>query len=190
MQGAFPPSPPRWQADSAGRGLALPRAGETRNRLARMSEPLQPLSPDELRHPCSPDSLGFDTTDSLEPLERPLGQDRAVDAFDFGIHVDRSGFNLFAMGQKTVGKRLIAEQLLEPYHGVPAAAQRTADGLAPVAVDGTARSLRGAHSPSPGSFPQVEEWALQMARLSDMPLIFLREDRDDNDPAPAMANEP
>lgn len=78
-----------------------------------MSTVPQRLAPGELRHPCLPDSLGFTSTDSLEPLVLPLGQERAVEAFDFGIQVDRRGFNLYAMGGERVGKRFTAEQLLQ-----------------------------------------------------------------------------
>ena len=53
------------------------------------------LSPDQLTAPIDLDSLGFTTTDDLEPFRGILGQERAVEALQFGVAMHRPGYNVF-----------------------------------------------------------------------------------------------
>ncbi len=64
----------------------------------------RPLSPDQLRHACPPDLLDFESTEQLEPLAGMLGQERALEAIDFGVHMPDADFNLFVLGPPGVGK--------------------------------------------------------------------------------------
>ena len=66
-----------------------------------------PLTPDELRWTCDPASLGFETTAELEPVDDVVGQPRAVAALEFGIGMDRRGYNLFCFGPPGAGKHSI-----------------------------------------------------------------------------------
>ena len=52
------------------------------------------LSYTELKNGCSADDFSFRSTAELEPLEGIIGQDRAVKAFDFGLHVKIKGYNI------------------------------------------------------------------------------------------------
>ncbi|HCK4788145.1 TPA: hypothetical protein N0H43_006575, partial [Pseudomonas aeruginosa] len=43
------------------------------------------LAPEELTRPFAPEQFAFDTTDDLEPFRGVLGQERAVEALQFGV---------------------------------------------------------------------------------------------------------
>jgi len=57
-----------------------------------------PLTPDRLRKVCAPESLPFDGTDMLQPLEDVVAQARAVQAIALGVGIRGAGFNLFVLG--------------------------------------------------------------------------------------------
>lgn len=81
---------------------------------------IPPLSPSELYHPCDLTSLGFETSDQLEPLVEILGQERAVEAIRFGIGIPHPGFNLYLMGSAGIGKHQLILGLLRRYsEGLP-----------------------------------------------------------------------
>mgnify|MGYP001379730650 CR=1 FL=1 len=75
--------------------------------------PVSPLSPDRLTHRCDPESLSFDTTDSLSPAEEPVGQPRAAEALRFGIGMARDGYNIFALGEPGTGKYTLIRRFLD-----------------------------------------------------------------------------
>ncbi|WP_321348546.1 AAA family ATPase [Halopseudomonas oceani] len=62
------------------------------------------LTPDQLTAPIDLDSLGFTTTDDLEPFRGILGQERAVEALQFGVAMHRPGYNVFVMGDPGTGR--------------------------------------------------------------------------------------
>ena len=66
-----------------------------------------------LRRPAVFDDLSFSTTDEVTPLPGLVGQERAVEAVEFGIAIRRPGFNVFAFGPSGSGKRSLVQQLLE-----------------------------------------------------------------------------
>jgi lon-related putative ATP-dependent protease len=72
----------------------------------------KPLSIDRLRNTCDPKQFSFKTTEELVELQDFLGQHRALKATTFGIGVNCSGFNIFAMGPAGQGKRSIIQSLL------------------------------------------------------------------------------
>jgi lon-related putative ATP-dependent protease len=63
-----------------------------------------PLDEHLLCQPCDPDQFSFVTTADLENLEEVIGQDRAVEAIQFGIGIKQKGYNLFALGPNGTGK--------------------------------------------------------------------------------------
>ena len=73
----------------------------------------QPVPLEELRRSCDADSLGFETTKSLEPLSDLPGQERAFDALSFGLAMERDGFNLFAIGSRSLDPHLVVKQYLD-----------------------------------------------------------------------------
>ena len=53
---------------------------------------------------CDLESLNFQCTDELTPLDHFIGQDRALEAIRFGLEVDKPGYNLFVTGLTGTGK--------------------------------------------------------------------------------------
>jgi lon-related putative ATP-dependent protease len=73
----------------------------------------QPLSAQQLRQICDPAQFDFETTAELKDLGEIVGQERAVDAIQFGIGIQREGYNLFALGPSGTGKRTTIRQFLD-----------------------------------------------------------------------------
>ncbi|PKB83154.1 MAG: hypothetical protein BZY88_02915 [SAR202 cluster bacterium Io17-Chloro-G9] len=62
---------------------------------------------------CDQSEFSFQCTDDLEPLDRFIGQDRALDAMHFGLEVDKPGYNLFVTGLTGTGKTSAIKSLLQ-----------------------------------------------------------------------------
>ncbi len=75
--------------------------------------PISPLSYDVLCRQCSPDQFSFETTAELEDLTDIIGQERAVNAVQFGISIRREGYNMFVLGPHSTGKFSAVRQFLE-----------------------------------------------------------------------------
>ncbi len=73
----------------------------------------QPLKPEQLYQACEPESLPFRTTTELEDLHGALGQQRALDALEFGVDVRHEGYNLYVMGSPGLGKHFAVSTVLE-----------------------------------------------------------------------------
>ncbi len=76
-------------------------------------ESLFKLSPHLLCTRCDPASFSFNTTDELELTNEIIGQDRAVEAVQFGVDINQSGYNLYVMGPAGSGKHSMVRQFLE-----------------------------------------------------------------------------
>ncbi len=68
---------------------------------------------EDLRWRLDPSTLPFDTTQTLEPLKDILGQQRGVEAFRFGIDMDKPGYNVFVTGTAGSGRMATVKRLLE-----------------------------------------------------------------------------
>lgn len=66
----------------------------------------------QLYNACKLPDQAFATTADLEALQTPLGQQRAIDALQFGIDIKRPGFNIFALGPAGIGKHQLVSQIL------------------------------------------------------------------------------
>ena len=62
---------------------------------------------------CKTEDFKFQCTDELTPLDRFIGQDRALDAIRFGLEVDKPGYNLFVTGLTGTGKTSAIKAHLE-----------------------------------------------------------------------------
>lgn len=71
------------------------------------------LRPEELRRVCLPSALGFTCTDEIAPLPGIIGQERAVDALEFGLGIRRPGFHVFVAGPPGTGKTTAVRTFLE-----------------------------------------------------------------------------
>ncbi|SHE31868.1 lon-related putative ATP-dependent protease [Modicisalibacter ilicicola DSM 19980] len=72
----------------------------------------EPLAVDRLYRHCDPDSLDFETSDELEPLDQLIGQERALEALRFGTGIQGQGYNLFVLGPSGAGKHEIVQRFL------------------------------------------------------------------------------
>ncbi|MEA3407647.1 MAG: AAA family ATPase [Chloroflexota bacterium] len=70
-----------------------------------MADASKRLEPTQLYQHTDPQSLGFETTDDLEDLTQVIGQERAVEAMQFGMGIEDDGFNIFALGSSGIGKK-------------------------------------------------------------------------------------
>ncbi|MBI4203072.1 MAG: AAA family ATPase [Chloroflexi bacterium] len=61
---------------------------------------------------CDPDSLGFETTEEIPPLDHTVGQDRAISALDFGLNVDSQGYNIYVVGYPGTGRTTTLQNFL------------------------------------------------------------------------------
>jgi hypothetical protein len=61
------------------------------------------LTVDLLYHICDPESIPFDSTDEVSPLDKVIGQPRAVEALHFAIGIQKKGYNVFALRETGVG---------------------------------------------------------------------------------------
>ena len=62
------------------------------------------LAPEALTRPFSPEQFNFTNTEDLEPFRGVLGQERAVEALQFGVAMPRPGYNVFVMGEPGTGR--------------------------------------------------------------------------------------
>jgi predicted ATP-dependent protease len=62
------------------------------------------LSSDQLTQAVNTELLDFISTEELEPFHGVLGQERAVNAIQFGVAMQRPGYNIFVMGDTGTGR--------------------------------------------------------------------------------------
>jgi lon-related putative ATP-dependent protease len=62
-------------------------------------------------------TLGFRSTAELPDVDSAMGQDRAIAAIEFGVGIQREGYNLFVAGPTGIGKRTLVDQLLARHAG-------------------------------------------------------------------------
>lgn len=73
------------------------------------------IAPETLRHVCDPDQFDFSDTSALPPLETVIGQERAVQAIDFGLSMKSAGYNIFVTGPVGTGKQTIVGDIVGKY---------------------------------------------------------------------------
>ena len=79
-----------------------------------MSEKIQGLPAHELRAHFDDDLPSVDTTASLEALaDRVVGQERAIDAIQFGMGMKEPGYNIFIAGPAKAGLTYTARTFIE-----------------------------------------------------------------------------
>lgn len=73
---------------------------------------LKPLPKEKLYHSCDGASLAFSSTEEITHLDEILGQDRALEAIEFGIDIGHEGYNLYVMGSSGLGKHSVVRDTL------------------------------------------------------------------------------
>ena len=84
---------------------------------------------DKLTWSCDLSYLPFTCTAEMTPLEDFIGQDRAIRAIEFGLGVNKPGFNIFVTGLTGTGKTSIIKAFLKKV--TSQRATQEADGPAP-----------------------------------------------------------
>ncbi len=73
---------------------------------------IRTITPEEAYHRCNADELPFQTTAEVEELTRYIGQDRALEAVEFGISMRHRGFNLFVIGPEGSGRHTVVQSFI------------------------------------------------------------------------------
>jgi lon-related putative ATP-dependent protease len=71
------------------------------------------IPPDKLSWRCDLSFLPFTCTAEMTPLEDFIGQERAIRAIEFGLGVEKPGFNIFVTGLTGTGKTSIIKAFLK-----------------------------------------------------------------------------
>lgn len=71
------------------------------------------LSIDKLRWRLDPATMPFETTEEIQPLKEIIGQKRGVEAFRFGMGINKEGYNVFVTGSAGSGRMATVKKLLE-----------------------------------------------------------------------------
>ncbi|WP_375740186.1 Lon protease family protein [Pseudomonas boanensis] len=71
------------------------------------------LAPDALTRPFQPEQFCFKSTEDLEPFRGVLGQERAVEALQFGVAMPRPGYNVYVMGEPGTGRFSYVQRYLK-----------------------------------------------------------------------------
>ncbi len=66
----------------------------------------------DLRLICDPKIFKFKNTSEVKPLDTVIGQERAVEAIDFGLNMNDPGYNIFVTGLAGTGKSTIVRDLV------------------------------------------------------------------------------
>jgi lon-related putative ATP-dependent protease len=88
-----------------------------------MSDKPRELASEELWNPCDPALYDFDSTESISGEIVIIGQERAVQAIDFGTGIASHGFNIYALGYTGTGRSTTLKTFLNRLaadHPVPA----------------------------------------------------------------------
>ncbi len=70
---------------------------------------------EKLRWDCPPEMFQFECTTDIEPLKEFIGQKRALASIDFGLTIERPGYNLFLTGLTGTGKATTIKTCLEKF---------------------------------------------------------------------------
>ena len=70
------------------------------------------LKVSELRSICDPKVFKFKNTSEIKPLDEVIGQERAVQAIEFGLNMKDRSYNIFVTGLAGTGKSTIVKDLV------------------------------------------------------------------------------
>ena len=84
---------------------------------AQSSLPVRPLPPERLYRPADLSALSFESTADIETADVLVGQQRALDAIEFGTRIGRPGFNMFVIGPSGMRAQRAVEPVLQEAAG-------------------------------------------------------------------------
>ncbi|MFK5986160.1 MAG: ATP-binding protein [Pseudomonadota bacterium] len=71
------------------------------------------LATKQLYKVCDLSPLNINSSEDLKNLDEVIGQDRALNALDFGLKMSHKGYNLFVLGSEGIGKTALIKKLLK-----------------------------------------------------------------------------
>ena len=71
------------------------------------------LTAEQVRERCDPNLFECDSTAELKPTDSIIGQERALSALKFGLHIQKPGFNIYVSGPAGTGKATVIKSFLE-----------------------------------------------------------------------------
>jgi len=74
---------------------------------------LDELPPEKLSWRCDPARIPFETTAQAEPIEGPVGQDRALRALRMGVELMAPGYNVFVCGLSGTSRGGMIQKMIE-----------------------------------------------------------------------------
>lgn len=69
----------------------------------------------DLRSICNPKMFTFKNTSEVDPLDKVIGQERAVQAINFGLNMKSPGYNIFVSGIEGTGKSTIIQDIIHKH---------------------------------------------------------------------------
>ncbi|MCK9221075.1 MAG: AAA family ATPase [Limnochordia bacterium] len=75
--------------------------------------PIKKLTKDDLRACCNMEQLRFETTKDVPQLQGIIGQPRAERAMQFGLLMERAGYNIFVSGIPGLGKNSYVREMVK-----------------------------------------------------------------------------
>ena len=75
------------------------------------------VPPEQLRWYCDPAQFDFECTKDLAPLHEFIGQERAIRAIEFGLSMERDGYNIYLSGLTGTGKTSVAKTYIQKLIG-------------------------------------------------------------------------
>lgn len=123
------------------------------------------IPPERAYTKCDSELLKYTSTDEVEKIIRIAGQERAMEAVEFGIGIEKKGFNLFVVGPQGTGRHTVIRSFID---------QKALAGKPP--TDWCyANNFKFPHKPLAFSFPQGEGYIFkkEMRDLVDMLKVTL-----------------
>ncbi|SHO46969.1 ATP-binding protein [Desulfopila aestuarii] len=71
------------------------------------------IDPDKACVKCPAELFEFTTTDDIHDIVQIAGQDRALEAVEFGIGIEHKGFNLFVIGPQGTGRHTVIRSFID-----------------------------------------------------------------------------
>src|SRR5438105_3286050 len=81
--------------------------------MKKMKSTIKSLPKAKLYKHCRLNQFKFRTSNDLPDLKDALGQERAMAALEFGLEMQREGYNLYALGPVGVGKHDLLRNVLQ-----------------------------------------------------------------------------
>jgi lon-related putative ATP-dependent protease len=75
--------------------------------------PIQKITPEGACLRCTPEMFAFESTDEIHEIVQIAGQDRALEAVEFGIGIEHKGFNLFVIGPQGTGRHTVIRSFID-----------------------------------------------------------------------------